>query len=258
MEFSYYEGSELLSRLSNYEQNGLVQFLCGLFPNDANVNRAIAKYWVGTHMHQYGAYTLFPYLDDKRQFCRGKLIRYNSASGRRLKGNYDTSELASVLGLKGFRFKRTCFGEHLLPANPRMPVAIVESEKSAIIGSICEALFPDMIWLASGGKGWLTVETILRVGQGRAVILFPDADGFNVWYKLASEANRRGANVTVSRLIETRASTEEQSAGWDIADYLVREQSKINAYNFKVERYNSYLDSLEASEAEQRGMVELG
>lgn len=41
------------------------------------------------------------------------------------------------------------FGEHLLKKYPNKTVALVESEKTAII---CSALMPDYIWLATGGK----------------------------------------------------------------------------------------------------------
>ena len=40
-------------------------------------------------------------------------------------------------------------GKYLLPLFPEKPVALVESEKTAII---CAGLIPKFIWLATGGK----------------------------------------------------------------------------------------------------------
>ena len=36
-------------------------------------------------------------------------------------------------------------GEHLLPLCPKLPVALVEDEKTAVI---CSAVFPEFLWLA--------------------------------------------------------------------------------------------------------------
>ncbi len=41
------------------------------------------------------------------------------------------------------------FGEHLLPMNRGKPVAIVESEKTALVAAY---YLPEYVWLASGGK----------------------------------------------------------------------------------------------------------
>jgi hypothetical protein len=60
--------------------------------------------------------------------------------------------------------------EHLLRDNTKM-VAIVESEKTAIIASI---YLPDMIWLACGGCGNLSLK-LCEPLKGRKVVLFPDA-----------------------------------------------------------------------------------
>ncbi len=61
------------------------------------------------------------------------------------------------------------FGEHLLKTHPDKVVVLVESEKSAVIGS---AIFPDYVWLATGGKSQMREEK-LRVLSGRTVLLFP-------------------------------------------------------------------------------------
>lgn len=68
------------------------------------------------------------------------------------------------------------YGEHLLERYPDKPVALVESEKTAVI---CACLHPGCIWLATGGKGQLNDR--VEVLAGRRVIAFPDVDGYDTW-----------------------------------------------------------------------------
>jgi hypothetical protein len=53
------------------------------------------------------------------------------------------------LKLPAFQLSQCLFGEHLLK-DTETPVAIVESEKTAIIAS---CYYPEFIWLACGGSG---------------------------------------------------------------------------------------------------------
>lgn len=104
------------------------------------------------------------------------------------------------------------FGEHLLSLNPMKKVAIVESEKTAVIASY---YLPEYIWLASGGKGGLNRGkcTVLR---NRNVTLFPDLGAYDDW---RTQAHQYG--FTVSRMLEDIATDEDRDAGLDLADYLL-------------------------------------
>ncbi len=95
-------------------------------------------------------------------------------------------------------------------------MAVVESEKSAII---CSAIYPDYIWLASGGRNGLNADKVKTL-QGRTVVLIPDADSFEYW---STEATKYKAvcNVSTSQYIEDIATDEERQQGADIADYLI-------------------------------------
>lgn len=76
------------------------------------------------------------------------------------------------------------FGEHLLNGNNK-PVAIVESEKTAMIASLH---YPQYIWLATGGSfgvGLPRSET-WGVLKGRQVIMFPDTDKRMEWIDLSA------------------------------------------------------------------------
>jgi hypothetical protein len=198
-------------------------------------------YFVGT----YKDYTCFPSVDRLNRVCRAKLIRFNQITGKRLKkednGRTDnTSALPSKLKLKeNFQYKQIFFGEHLLPKEPNKPIAIVESEKTAIIASLC---LPQFVWLATGSKQWLKVERLQRL-DNRQIILYPDADGFESWQCIASDAQRLGLSVKVSALIENQATDEQKRNQYDLADYFIEQQREINRINRFIDSYNSKYES---------------
>ncbi len=108
------------------------------------------------------------------------------------------------------------------------PVAIVESEKTAIIASIYS---PEYIWLATGGKENLSIEKC-HVLEGRIVILFPDAGGYDRWHEkldmLITELP--GINFSISDLLEKHCTSEEIALGFDLADHFL---------TFDLKTYNS-------------------
>ena len=222
--------------LSNYDENAFVQFLFDLFPDCSDEINAVLKiYFVGT----YEDYTCFPQIDRLNRICKAKLIRFNRANGKRLKGDFDTSSLKTKLKLKAdFNYKQIFFGEHLLPKYPNKPVAIVEAEKTAIIASLC---FPERLWLATGSKQWLKAERLNRL-DGRQIILYPDADGFDLWQGIALDAQRQGLTVKASALIENHATAAQKENGYDLADYLIEQANRINEINENYDAYNSKVD----------------
>ena len=52
------------------------------------------------------------------------------------------------------------------------------------------------------------------------VILFPDADMYNGWTKLAKQTSNI-VNATVSDFLEIHATDQDKKEGMDIADYLL-------------------------------------
>ena len=113
---------------------------------------------------------------------------------------------------------------------PDSTIAIVESEKTAVIASV---LMPQYIWIAAGNINGLTLDKSSAL-KGRSVILFPDlskncppdpprlCNG-------AGEPPRYGGYM-VARLLYLifwRGSRERGESGLDIADYLIRQISHI-------------------------------
>ncbi len=241
--FDFIAPEHLKATLGNYDRNAFVQFLLNLFPDCSEEIQAVLKmYFVGTYLDNYGIYfTCFPQIDRLNRVCKAKLIRFNRATGKRLKGEYDTSSLVRKLKLKeDFNYKQIFFGEHLLLKYPNKTVAIVESEKTAIVASLCMSQF---VWLATGSKQWLKVEKLQRL-DNRQIILYPDADGFDQWQAVAADAQRQGLNVKASSLIENFATDAQKQNQYDLADYLIEQQTEILADNERADIYNYKLEKV--------------
>jgi len=121
--------------------------------------------------------------------------------------------------LKSFTLAQCYFGEHLLTVDPRKPVALVESEKTAIIASV---YLPQFNWLAVGSLTNLNREKF-RPLAGRKVALWPDLNCFDRWSNKATELQKEypGTRITVSDLLEKNCTPGERQKGFDLADYLI-------------------------------------
>ena len=130
-----------------------------------------------------------------------------------------------------FNLIQCFFGQPLLKLNTTATIAIVESEKTAIIAS---GLMPDFIWIAAGQLQGLNIDKC-KCLTGRNVVLFPDLSekkenrmtAFEVWQVKASEIMKAyKCKVIVSDLLERNATATDRQNGFDIADYLINEQRK--------------------------------
>ena len=118
------------------------------------------------------------------------------------------------------------FGTHLLMEDVRCKmadVAVVEAEKTAVILS---EHYPAYLWLAAGGLFELTADKLFPLRHHR-VVLFPDTDpdltAYTRWYEVAHEARRLyGLNISVSPLLEQRATPEQKLRKIDLVDYLFK------------------------------------
>lgn len=79
-----------------------------------------------------------------------------------------------VIGRK-WRLSQCQFGEHPLQDKVNANVALVESEKTAVI---CFLLLPEYIWLATGGKSQL--DDKFNVPHQRIIVALPDVDGYEL------------------------------------------------------------------------------
>lgn len=209
--------------LKDHNQNNFVKFLLTIFESE-KVNEAIENYFIGTSEHWPGA-IVFWQIDNNGKIRTGKIMQYDAMSGKRVKHPYNHITWAhTLLKQPDFELRQCLFGEHLLKVEPLKPVAIVESEKTAVIASI---YLPQFIWLAAGSLTNLTIERC-SILKGRAIALFPDLNGFDKWTDKAKELAHL-ATFTVSDLLERGATKAERKQGLDLADYLIRFDCKTFA-----------------------------
>ena len=211
---SYIPKDVFTASLKHYHDNHLVQYLLHLL--GAKVAGQLAdRYHIGTSKHWPGA-TVFWQVDAQGHVRTGKVMLYNPATGKRVREPYNHISWAhTVLQLPDYNLRQCLFGEHLLPHTSK-PIAITESEKTALIGS---AYMPQYTWLAAGSLSSLTPARC-NVLKGRRVILFPDLNAHEKWTAKARELSHV-ANILVSDALELAATDEERAKGWDVGDYLV-------------------------------------
>ena len=145
---------------------------------------------------------IFWQIDRENKVRTGKVMQYNPGDGHRVKDGQTSAVnwIHSILKrqrvlAEEWQLSQCLFGEHLLNVYPDKVAVLVESEKSAVIGS---ALFPGYVWLAAGGKSQLRGMTFCK--------------------------------VMVSDLIEKNATPEQKAAHIDIADWIIFQiqESRIN------------------------------
>jgi hypothetical protein len=201
--------------LKGHESNHFVIFLIKRFGVEV-ASELVSRYFIATSKHWNGA-TVFWQIDTKGKIRTGKIMLYHADTGKRIKKPYNhITWVHSLMKKPEFELRQCLFGEHLL-IDKKKPVAIVESEKTAVIASV---YLPQFIWLACGSLSNLT-DTKCGILKGRNVVLFPDLNGFDKWNNQAKELSHL-ARFTVSDLLERKANETEKQQGFDLADYLIQ------------------------------------
>jgi len=153
-------------------------------------------------------------------------MQYNPLTGKRIKHqsgaiNWVHNKLKQAKQLSDdFKLRQCFFGEHLLSIYPIATIAIVESEKTAIIATM---LLPEYCWLAAGSLNGLSVEKC-SILKNRSVILFPDQRAYENWGAKAKEIEQC-INVFISVSSILQNTTTNTTNGFDIADYLLNFQA---------------------------------
>lgn len=210
-------------------KNAFATFLSKIFCEDT-AKALFEKYHIGTTKD---GHTIF-YQFDTHGRCRGgKIIPYNPETGHRIKDDHfppvmwvHTDLKAAHLLPPEWKLAQCLFGEHLLQDKVNANVALVESEKTAVI---CSLLLPEYIWLATGGKSQFNDR--LMVLKGRKVTAFPDIDGYDEWRKKAK--NYPMLDITISDILERNATHEQRERQVDIADVLLEEMFKERKLKYR-------------------------
>lgn len=242
LEISYIPKEAFNKSLSEYQDNNFVQYLFTLF-TDSIVNKTIDKYYIGTSKYYPGG-VVFWQIDEIGNVRTGKIMPYNPLTGKRIREqlyNSDGRELPasnwahSVLKLQNFNLTQSMFGLQLLGDESNLPIAIVESEKTAIIASV---FLPQYVWMATGLKGFdkfakdgsanevpLSMREKFKPLAGREVILFPDLGAYDDWCEMALQLSDI-ADIKVNNLLQEIAKGYNLPAKGDIADFLTSDKCR--------------------------------
>lgn len=211
--------------MRRYDINPLYRYLTKVAGKE-DADRLFRLYRVGTS-RMWGGATVFWQTDRDGNVRAGKIMGYDAATGHRIKEPFNqVSWVHSVRKVPDFRMKQCLFGEHLLSdtssAMSVKPVAIVESEKTALVAA---HFIPDLIWLATGGMHGCFNSEAMQVLGGREVILFPDLKATEEWRQRLPMLEAVCRRATCSDLLEKMATDGQRSQGLDIADFLLMEDT---------------------------------
>ena len=240
--------------LKGYSQNTFIQNLLNTvsYPfNPEDVEQIISLYYLGTVTKGYrkGAVT-FPYIDKNRNVHAVQVKQFDNRNH-----TTGTDKLDKVIfnGLKQQNkplpewltkyinygkqegFFNCLFGEHLLSKYQQNPVALVEAPKTAIYGTLYFGLPEDpenLLWLAVYNLSGLNLKRCKNL-HGRKVLLFPDLSktgkAFSDWSRKAKELQELVPNskFSVSDLLERNATDEQRLKGYDLADFLIKQDWKL-------------------------------
>lgn len=214
---SYIDRKLIERSLTNYAMNSLYIYLSGVLGKN-ETSRIFQLYHVGTSK-KWGGSTVYWQIDWQGNVRTGKIMLYDRTTGHRIKEPRSyVSWVHTELNLQEYHLKQCFFGEHLLSKNPTKSVAIVESEKSALIAA---HYMPDFIWLATGGMhGCFKADTV-SILKGRSVMLCPDLGAKEVWQAKMPLLTSVCSKIVLSDSLEQCATDEQRKNGLDIADFLL-------------------------------------
>lgn len=230
---------------THFHRNGLYEYLRFTF-GQVEADAAFNWYRLGTSRRwQYYGYlaTCLPQFDTAGNLRQVKITPFDAMSGRRVKKHQQArqwnpqrrayeptkpdvdktyfagKQIAKDAGMIDVHLQQCFFGEHLLSQFLDQSVAVVEGESTAIV---CSLLWPQYIWLATGGSvggSWYSPERF-SVLRGRNVTLWPDTGKFTDWSQKAESLRAMVHSLRVSDYLEKNTSADMGNV--DLRDLLTR------------------------------------
>lgn len=249
----YFPVSVFEETLKGYEQNSFIQNLLDTvnYPfSPEDIERVISLYYLGTVTKGYrqGAVT-FPYIDKNKNVHAIQVKQFDSENHTTGTDKLDKVILNGLNKLnkplpewlteymdygKQEGFYNCLFGEHLLSKHKQNPIALVEAPKTAVYGTLYFG-FPEdpenLLWLAVYNLSGLNLRRCKSL-HGRKVLLFPDLSktgkAFKDWSDKAKQLQELVPNskFSVSDLLERNATEEQRLKGFDLADFLIKQDWK--------------------------------
>ena len=236
--------------MRGYDRNNLFGFISTVIGKEETY-RLMEMYKVGTSKHWNGA-TVFRKISADGDVRGGKIMLYDQLSGHRMQEPYPhITWVHSALRMSDFKLNQCLFGEHLLPHIRDKPVALVESEKTAILAT---HYLPQYLWLATGGKCSCLNPKAIQSLQGREVILVPDLNATEEWRQRLAIFNELGIKASLFEKLEEMATDDERAEGLDIADYLIAEQTPHGIFEQMMQRNPALRQLVETLQLELVGI----
>lgn len=208
--------TEIIKHGWNFKKNNLIQFLRNHFSNE-EIKSTILKYLIGTSDYWNGS-TIFWQVNQYEEILTGKIMLFEVDSGKRVKKPYNhINWMHRILKISDYELQQCLFGLHLINEHKEQTIALVESEKTAIIMSL---FLPDYIWIATGSKGNFKKE-LLEPIKDFLIIAYPDKSEYEDWNRKSGQLRQEGFTIKCSDYIEKQDVPE----GTDLADIYF--QSKI-------------------------------
>lgn len=139
--------------------------------------------------------------------------------GQHLLSLAESAESAERTPLK-FAIRSKISAISAISARQSETICVVESVRSCVVLS---ERFPKYLWMATGYLANLNERLFLPL-KGHHVVCFPatdpTGDTYLLWLSVAKEARKYGIDISVSRLLEDRASMEQKEQGIDLVGYL--------------------------------------
>lgn len=218
---AYYFPQEVVDKsLKCYSQNNFYRFLSRQI-GPVEALETMALYNVGTSRHWPGA-TVFWQQDAEGRYRTGKVMLYQADGHRSHLAGQQATWAHILMKIDKASIRQCFFGEHLLSRFKEKPVAIVESEKTAVVAS---HFIPEYVWLATGGKDGMFAHADYSTLQGRRAFLFPDLGQSENWTKKCHTLLSYGVWATCADFLEQEATDSEKAEGLDLADYLLQKIS---------------------------------
>lgn len=172
------------------------------------VGRVLNAYLVG---HARSGHTIFWQLDREGHVRTGHMMRYNPDGHRNKTMRGSNSWVHYLLRNPGHGrapliadedhadIDYQLFGMHLLDLVPHATINIVESEKTALLATICWGNQKSQLWMACNGLSWLSKERLQPLfNERRKIVLYPDRDAVAKWKEKARDIgyDRLSVNTT--------------------------------------------------------------
>ena len=206
------------------DRSNLFSYLIKKFPKHSDVIRDVFwSYRVGfsakERINGCSACSTFPSIDVEGNVHKIKIIPFPTSDHHRIKDKTSKRPF-DMKTIQGKNVSGCYFGLHLLPLYPSKHIAIVESEKTALVASI---FYPQFLWIATQGKGYLD-KYRSEVLRGRVLVLFPDRDALEDnekgrgWKERARELEAAGHTVVIADELLKQCPADSTT---DICDIII-------------------------------------